>query len=98
MVPPTRRTFLLGAAALAAAPSVRAAAPSDRINVAVVGLRGRGNSLLETFAAQKDVVIAHLCDLDQKVLDQRAAAIEKKTGRKPAVTNDYRTCLEDKEL
>src|SRR6185436_1434333 len=98
MVPLTRRTFLLGSAALAAAPSLRAAAPSDKIHVAVVGLRGRGNSLLETFAAQKDVVVSHLCDLDPKVLDQRAAALEKKTGVKPQVTKDYRTCLEDKEL
>ena len=99
MVPLTRRTFLLGSAALAVAPaSARAVAPSDRINVAVVGLRGRGNSLLETFAAQKDVAVTHLCDLDPKVLDQRAASLEKKTATKPHITKDYRTCLEDKEL
>jgi predicted dehydrogenase len=96
MVPSTRRTSS-SERRLAPRPP-RAPSASDKINVAVVGLRGRGNSLLETFAAQKDVVVTHLCDLDPKVLDQRAAALEKKTGRKPAVTKDYRTCLEDKEL
>jgi len=71
---------------------------SDRINVAVVGMRGRGNSLLQTFAAQKDVGVSHVCDLDENVLNSRAAWVEKTTGVKPKIAKDYRTILDDKEL
>jgi predicted dehydrogenase len=98
----TRRTFLMNSAALgvglASGISARAAAPSERINVAVVGIRGRGNSLLEGFRAQKDVSITWLGDIDEKVLAQRAASLEKSTGQKPRTAKDYRTILEDKDV
>jgi len=96
----TRRTFLLNSAALGAglALPARAAQASDRINVAVVGLRGRGNSLLQSFAAQKDVAVTWLCDLDEKVLDSRAAWLEKTSGKKPRTTKDYKALLDDKDL
>ena len=97
-MPLTRRTFLLSTAALGAGVAAHAVQASDRINVAVVGLRGRGNSLLETFAAQKDVAITHLGDIDEKVLETRAARIEKLSGAKPKVTKDYRTILDDKDV
>ena len=94
----TRRTFLMNTAALGAGLAAHAVQSSDRINVAVVGLRGRGGSLLETFAAQKDVAITWLGDIDEKVLDQRAARIEKLSGVKPKVSKDYRAILDDKDV
>ena len=98
MVPLSRRTFLMSSAALAAAGAVRAVPPSERIQVAVIGMRGQGNSLLRTFSAQKDVVVTHLCDLDPKVLEQRAGELEKATGVKPKLHKDYRAILDDKEV
>ena len=94
----TRRTFLMNTAALGAGLAAHAVQSSDRINVAVVGLRGRGGSLLETFAAQKDVAVTWLGDIDEKVLDQRAARIEKLSGAKPKVSKDYRKICIDKWL
>jgi predicted dehydrogenase len=93
-----RRTFLMSSAALAAAGVARAVPPSERIHVAVVGMRGQGGSLLRTFAAQKDVAITHLCDLDPKVLEQRAGELEKAGLGKPKLHKDYRAILEDKEV
>jgi len=94
MVPLSRRLFLAGSASLGAASALRAW-PSDRLNVAVVGLRGRGNSLLRTFAAQPDVAVTHLCDVDRKVLATRAGELEKTAGARPALVEDYRAILDD---
>jgi predicted dehydrogenase len=97
VVPINRRTFIAASAALAGSLSARAVPPSERIRVAVMGLRGRGNSLLHAFAAQKDVDVTHLCDVDRKVLEQRAGELEKK-GLKPALVKDYRTILDLKDV
>jgi predicted dehydrogenase len=96
----TRRTFLLNTSALGLglATGARAAAPSDRINVAVIGVRGRGHSLLRGFAAQKDVVVTHVCDVDEKVLQSRIPELEKATGTKATGVKDYRTLLDNKDV
>ncbi len=94
----TRRTFLMNTAALGVGLAAHAVQSSDRINVAVIGLRGRGGSLLETFAAQKDVAVTWLGDIDEKVLDARALRIEKLSGAKPKVSKDYRKILDDKDV
>jgi predicted dehydrogenase len=93
----SRRAFLATTSALAASGALRAA-PNDRIRVAVIGVRGQGNSLLRTFAAQKDVDIAHVCDLDPKVLEQRAGELTKATPHRPALHADYRKLLDDPGL
>jgi len=90
----TRRSFFATSSSLALAGALRAS-PNERIHVAVMGLRGQGNSLLRTFAARKDVVVTHLCDLDPKVLEQRAGELEKATGLKPKLQKDYRAILDD---
>ncbi len=99
MVSISRRDFLAASAGtLALAASARAVPPSERINVACIGFRGRGNSLLRGFAAQKDVAVTWLCDIDENVLKSRAGELEKATGQKPKVAKDYRTILDDKDV
>jgi predicted dehydrogenase len=91
----SRRSFIATSAAL----GIGAAFPAnDTINVACIGIRGRGNSLLQSFAAEKDVRVTHLCDIDESVLGARAAYIEKLGGARPKVTKDYKTLLDDKDL
>ncbi len=75
-----------------------AVAANDMIHVACVGVRGQGGSLLNTFAAQKDVIITHICDIDESVRGQRGKEIEQKTGKMPKLVNDYRTILDDKSV
>jgi predicted dehydrogenase len=97
----SRRTFLLDSAALGvglAGGLPLRAAPSDRINVAVIGVRGRGHSLLRGFAAQKDVTVTHVCDVDERVLASRIPELEKATGQKAAGVKDYRTLLGNKDV
>ena len=69
---------------------------SEKLQVACIGIRGRGGHLLRDFARQKDVQVTHLCDIDAAVLEQQAAATEKATGHRPVLVRDYRTIV-DKE-
>jgi predicted dehydrogenase len=98
-----RRTFLQSSAVAAAAAAMTQsarAAPSanDKITVCVAGVRGRGGSLLETFAAIPEVTVKYICDLDPQVLVSRSAQIEAKTGKRPEGIKDFRTALDDKSV
>jgi len=83
----TRRSLLLSMAA-----------PSDRITIALMGVRGRGRNLTQAFAEQPDVNIAYVCDVDSNVVEP-AFQIIAKTGRpRPALVSDIRRCLDDKSV
>lgn len=94
-----RRQFLQQSAAigvgLAASVGSKAVAANDKIRVACIGVRGRGNSVMRSFAAEPDCVITHLCDVREDVRQQRGAEIKELTGKAPALVNDYRTLLQD---
>lgn len=97
-----RRAFLQGAAA-AAGLSVTAArseerSPNDRISICVMGLRGRGGHLLNTFASLPDVDITYVCDVDKGVLDSRAKRLADTTRHRPSKIKDYRKALDDKTV
>ena len=97
-----RRRWIQGAAtagvALAASAAKSQAAPNDRITVCVMGVRGRGGALLNTFAGLKDVDVKYVCDLDESVLHARVANIATKTGKKPQAISDYRKALDDPSI
>jgi predicted dehydrogenase len=102
-----RRSFLAESSAVAAGATFAGAAISraqdaaganDRVGVAVMGLRGRGGHLLRTFAEREDVAVLYVCDIDSRVLQERAAAIEQQTGRKPKAVKDFREALDDKAV
>ena len=61
----SRRQFLQSSGvALAGAaigfPAITTAKPNSRINVACIGVRGRGNSVMHTFANEVDCAITHI--------------------------------------
>ena len=99
----SRRTFLGTTAATLAASSVAPIArsqisPSEKIRVACIGVRGRGDGVMRTFAGQKDVIITHICDIDEGVLSSRANALEKQTGHKPGTTKRYEDIVAAKDV
>ena len=97
-----RRTFLAGAgagaAALALGNGARAAGPNDRLRVAVVGVRGRGQSHIDAFSGHKATTVAALCDVDSRVLDRSAKAVEAETGKAPERVGDLRRLMDDKSI
>lgn len=94
----SRRTFLQSSSALAAIPSTRAAAPSDKIRVGFIGIGAQGSGRLREFMRHPDVTAAAICDADQLHLDAASAAIEKTQGHKPAAFRDFRALLDSKDI
>jgi predicted dehydrogenase len=97
-----RRTFLAsagaGAAALALGKGARAAGPNDRLNVAVVGIRGRGGSHIDAFSEHKGTAVVALCDIDNRTFDDKAKVVEKRSGKAPQRVTDIRRLLDDKAI
>jgi predicted dehydrogenase len=94
-----RRYFFLSTAA--AASSLKAsslASPNDTIRVGIAGLRGQGRSHIREYGGMKNVEIAAVCDVDESVLDQRIADIEKMGLKRPARYVSFRKMLEDKSI
>ena len=73
-------------------------APSDRLNVAVIGIHGRGKDHYRALAQLPNVKIVTLCDIDQRLLPEAVSDVEKLTGFKPATETEYRKVLEDKNI
>ncbi len=83
---------------MTSATGLMTAAPSDRIRIAIVGLRGRGNDHIREFGRMKDVEIAALCDVDESVLTRRLEDAQRVSGKRPAGEIDCRRVLEDKSI
>jgi predicted dehydrogenase len=103
----TRRVFLkntaLTTAGLALTPALSSAltgcAPSDRINVGLIGCNGMGFADLTAFLDHSQVECLALCDIDESVLNGRAANVEKMRGRKPAnLYKDWRKLIDNKDI
>lgn len=73
-------------------------ASNDRVQVAVVGVRGRGNSLLTLFSGRDDVDVRYVCDLDDGVLKRRVGETVKDTRQRPKGIADFRRALDDKTI
>ena len=74
------------------------ASANDTVRVACVGVRGQGKSHLQQYGKMKNVEIAAICDVDEHILDDRLAMVEKASGKKPARYTDLRKLLEDKSI
>jgi predicted dehydrogenase len=103
----TRRQFLqdsMLAAAAAATPmfSSRAVAQgtsaNDKLLCAVIGCKGRGGSHIGDYSGRKDVEIAYLVDIDEKVGQNACSTVEKRTGRRPKWVKDMREVFDDKSV
>jgi len=103
-----RRSFLrktsgfLGLSMAGGFPAVHAAGgrlpASERVRVAVIGVNGRGNNLLRTFASMKEVEIASICDVDSRVLNRRISETKKDGRQNPAALGDFRKAIDDKSI
>jgi len=86
-----------GALALAARTSV-SAAPSEKIAVAIVGVRGRGNDLAREFARQENAEVLALCDIDDAAFAKPKKDVESISGKAPRTEKDFRRLLDDKSI
>jgi predicted dehydrogenase len=96
-----RRDFLktgAGAVAAAAFQTRTVLGANDRVRIAVIGLRGRGNDHIRSIHNTPNVELAAICDIDESVITQRLASIEKLGMPKPQTFGDVRKLLEDKSI
>lgn len=68
---------------------------NEKIGVAAIGVRGRGNAVMRAFAAQPDVDIRYIVDVDQSVREKRTEEIRELGHNKPEPLKDFRVVLED---
>ena len=73
-------------------------APSDKINVALVGCRNMGFGILKHHLSNTDVNCVALCDIDDTVLNEKAAEIQKSFHQTPKLYKDFRKMLEQKDI
>src|SRR5687767_11704208 len=104
MLEATRRDFIkqasaaaVGTAALTASSYAAVQGANERISVGIIGPGGMGSSHIRTLVNQKDVRIAHVCDVDRTRLATAAKNATVDT-REPATTTDMRRLLENKEI
>ncbi len=103
----TRRKFLQNSSALVAgaalsplvAPSLKGGISADyKFTIALIGCHGMGMYDLKDHLKLPEIECAALCDVDENVLNERAAEVTKITGRKPKLVKDFRRILEDKSI
>jgi predicted dehydrogenase len=106
----TRRDFLAQTAAVAAAGAVAGATPAawarpgrvrganDRVNMAVVGIRSRGNGLAQGFARLENVHVKTLVDPDENLFPDRVKKIEEIQGTAPGTETDLRKAFADPDI
>jgi predicted dehydrogenase len=78
----TSRRFFLGA--LTAAAATRVWGANDKINVAIIGLGGRGSNHLTIYPRLADARVAGLCDIDQAARERAQATLQKIAGGEKA--------------
>ena len=73
-------------------------APSDKINVGLIGCRNMGFGDLQQQLKSTEVNCAALCDVDDAVLNKKAADIKDKYNQSPQLYKDFRKLLEQKDI
>src|SRR5580693_807624 len=91
-----RRTFIKTSIAAATAANVKGA--NDRINVAVIGLRGRGRDHMLNFSKATGCRVAAICDIDDEQIGRGQKYLEKLESPKPEVYRDLRRVFDDKNI
>jgi len=85
-----------GVDAWLAAPSPAARGVNEQLGVAVVGVRGRGNSHLADYASRRDTRLLYVCDVDRQIGKLRVNQLTRRRRRgSPLWIEDFRRALDD---
>lgn len=80
-------------------PGSRWKGANDRVNVAVIGIRGQGMSHITEYSKLQNVSVAALCDIDSNLFDERIKKLFTDKGLpKPKKYIDLRKLYEDKDI
>ena len=96
----------MGSGAVLGAAASSFGSPSDTVRIGLIGVgkahtpagHGRGRDHITGYGHLPNVEIVAVADIDQGLLDEGAAMIEKTKGKKPQCYTDLRKMLEDKSI
>lgn len=72
---------------------------NDRVNVAVIGIRGMGQNHIQEYQKLENVEVVALCDVDENLFAERIKKhFTDKTLREPAIYTDMRKLFENKDI
>jgi len=74
---------------------------NERINMAVIGIRGQGFGHINKWCTLKDnrnVRLKTICDVDEQFFAERSKTVLEKTGEKPLTEHDMRKVFDDQEI
>jgi predicted dehydrogenase len=72
--------------------------PSDTINLGLIGCRNMGYGDLQQHLSNPGVNCVAICDVDENVLNEKAADLKKKFNQSPKLYKDFRKLLEQKDI
>jgi predicted dehydrogenase len=104
-LPATRRHFLQGMLAAAAAPMIVPArvlggenAPSKKIQLGHIGVGGQGTGDLRNFLSVPGAASVALCDPYRERQEQAAKFVQEQQGHAPKLYGDFRELLADRSI
>jgi predicted dehydrogenase len=89
-----RRIFLLGGSAMLAAQT----APSDRVNLGVIGSGSRGTFVMGVFQKDTALRVDAICDVYEPNLENAVSVASKVPGTHPKIYRNYKELLADKDI
>lgn len=89
-MPLNRRHFLAGSTLLAA--------PSDQINLGVIGSGGRGTYVMTEFQKDPSLRVGSICDVYEPNLERALGVATKKQGASPKAIRNYQQILADQSI
>jgi predicted dehydrogenase len=89
-----RRTFLIASGSMLAAQG----APSDQVNLGVIGAGGRGTAVMTIFQKDAHVRVAAICDVFEPNLEHGISMASKIAGNQPKAYRNYQELLADKNV
>lgn len=101
----TRRNFIrktaLAGAAVSIMPGIgysNVIGANENLNVAVIGVNGRGKALVKGINSYAKAKITYSCDVDSRILKEHSQWCQKNIGYVPKEEKDFRRILEDKDI
>ncbi|HKJ67023.1 MAG TPA: Gfo/Idh/MocA family oxidoreductase, partial [bacterium] len=71
---------------------------NDQINVAVIGINGRGMSHARAFAEKENVRVKTLVDIDERLFPDKVKQVQERQGSAPGTEVDMRRTFEDPDI
>ena len=94
-----KSSVALGTLPLILPTNMRWKGANDRVNVAVIGIRGQGQSHIMSYQQLKDVEVSAICDVDENLFaDCLKKHYTNKGLREPKIYKDMRKLFEDKSV